>query len=166
MIILETTRLYLRNFINEDKEIIAEMYSDIDTMRFIGTGITFTPEQSMKSTDKWNEYEIKHGFSNWAVVQKKDDKFIGKCGLNWLPGNSDIEISYILDKPYWGKGYATEIAGETLKYGFEKLGLKRITALVYPQNESSISVLNKIGMKYEKEIEFWNITFQFYSAEN
>jgi len=163
--ILETERLYLRPFETKDLNILAPMYSNINVMRFIGTGKTLTRSQTEKSIASWNEYEAKHGFTNWAVIRKEDDAFMGKCGLSRLPDNSDIEISYILDEPYWGMGYATEISKAVLEYGLNSLNLKRIVAMAYPQNRPSIKVIEKIGMKYEKEAEYWEIKFLFYSIE-
>src|SRR4030095_5894573 len=138
--ILETERLYLRGLNHSDSDTIVKMYGDIEVMRYIGLG-TVVPEVSARKTiERWIEYEKQYGFTNWAVVEKKSECFIGTSGFNWLPDNSDIEITYILDKPYWGKGYATEIASEVLKYGFGKLGLKRIVGMVYPENKNSARV--------------------------
>lgn len=163
--ILETERLYLRPFETKDLVILVPMYSNINVMRFIGAGKTLTRSQTEKSIEMWNEYEAKHGFTNWAVIRKEDDTVLGKCGLSWIPDNSDIEISYILDEPYWGMGYATEISKAVLDYALESLNLKRIVAMAYPQNSPSIKVIEKIGMKYEKEAEYWGIKFLFYSIE-
>ena len=163
--ILESKRLYLRKLEAGDLDPLAGMYADEEVMRFIGNGKTITRANTELSIGRWNEYETKHGFANWAVIRKEDSAFIGKCGFSHLPDNSDIEISYMLDEPYWGNGYASEIAGETLEYGFEKLGLKRIAALVYPQNSPSVKVLEKIGMKYEKEAEYWGAKLLMYSKE-
>lgn len=165
MKILETPRLYLRKFEENDLNALASMYSNIDVMRFIGTGITFTRVQAQKTIERWNEYEAENGFSNWAVIRKEDSAFIGKCGLSWLPDKSEVEISYILDEPYWGMGYASEISKAVLDFGFNRFNLKKIAALVYPQNAPSIRVIEKMGMKYEKEAEYWGIKFLFYSME-
>jgi ribosomal-protein-alanine N-acetyltransferase len=139
------------------------MYSNQEVMRFIGQGKTFTRAQCEKSIANWISYQLKHGFANWAVVLKDIDKFVGKCGFSWLPDNSEIEISYMLDEPYWGKGYASEISKTTLDYGFDSLNMKKIVAMVYPQNRPSIRVIEKMGMKYEKESEYWNRKFLMYS---
>lgn len=163
--ILETERLYLRPLEEKDLEVLAPMYSNINVMRFIGSGKTLTRAQTEKSVANWNEYQTKHGFSNWAVIRKEDDTFLGKCGLSWLPDNSDVEISYIFDEPYWGMGYATEISKAVLDYGLNKLGLHQIIALVYPQNSPSIKVIEKIGMKYEREAEYWGIKFLYYTIK-
>ncbi len=101
--ILETPRLYLRKLIPEDLDSVANMFADALVMRYVGTGIVLSRETAEKSITKWNQYEEKFGFANWAVVRKEDDTLIGECGFNWLPDNSDIEISYMFDKPFWVK---------------------------------------------------------------
>jgi ribosomal-protein-alanine N-acetyltransferase len=162
--ILETERLYLREFVPKDLDALARMYSDIDVMRYIGRGETFSREQTKKSITSWKGYYTKHGFANWAVVRKDGDLLIGKCGFSWLPDNSDIELSYLLAKHSWGFGYVTEIAKAALEYGFGKLKLKRIAAIVYPGNTASIRVLEKLGMKYEREVFFHGAKLLLYSS--
>lgn len=166
MKILETPRLYLRPMQPEDLDSLANIYLNIEVMRYIGAGKTFTKEQSEASISSWNQYEAKHGFANWGIVLKDGDVFIGKCGFNFLPDNSEIEISYLLDEPYWGKGYGSEISLAALEHGFNKLGFKRIVAMVYPQNAVSIKIIERMGMKFEKEVEYWGIKFLMYSIIN
>lgn len=163
--ILETERLYLRPLESGDLDRLAAMYSNMNVMRFIGAGKTFSRQQTEKSIDSWGEYEAKHGFSNWAVIRKNDGAFLGKCGLSHLPDDSDVEISYIFDEQFWGMGYATEISKAVLQYGFDKLGLKQIVALTYPQNSPSIKVLEKIGLKYQKEADYWGVKFLFFKCD-
>lgn len=162
--ILSTERLYLRSLDSNDLDRLAEIYSNPDVMRFIGSGAAFSRSQTEKSIENWKTYEAKHGFANWAVIKKEGDVLIGKCGLSWLPDNSDVEISYLFDEPYWGMGYATEISKAVLEYGFEKCGLNRITAMAYPQNSPSIKVIEKLGMKFEKEAEFWGTKLLLFSV--
>lgn len=163
MKILETKRLILRNQIPEDTEAIVKMFSDPEVMRFIADGKTIPRNIAEQSINRWNEYEREHGFTNWAVERKDDNAFIGKCGFNYLPDKSDIELSYMLDEPYWGNGYAAEIAAAVLEYGLNKLGLKRVVALVYPQNSPSIKVIEKTGFKFVKEYEYTGIKMLMYA---
>ena len=95
---------------------------------------------------------------------RDDTRLEGKCGLCEVQETTEIEIFYMLVKTAWGKGYATEISRAVLKYGMETLGLKRIVALVYPENEASQNVILKMGMKYENEKEFRGINFKVYSV--
>lgn len=165
MKILETERLLLRDQRPEDADVLAKMFADEEVMRFIGDGKTYPRSVVEQSIAKWNDYGRKFGYTSWAVVRKEDNAFIGKCGFNRLPDDSDIELAYMLDEPFWGKGYATEIASATLEHGIKKLGMKRVVALVYPQNSPSIRVIEKSGMKYEKQYEYKGIKMLMYAKE-
>ena len=63
----------------------------------------------------------------WATIHRETDRFIGRCGLlPWtIDGRFEVEVAYMLAKPYWGQGLGTEAAQAILDYGFEKLGLSR-----------------------------------------
>lgn len=147
--IIETSKIILRELEETDLDPLAEIYADIEVMRYIGKGIVLTYEQTKKSIENWKKYYANFGFGNWAAIEKESGKFIGLCGLSWLEDKSDVEVSYLFAKQAWGKGYATETAKAINEFGFIKVGLKRIIALVYPQNTASIHVIEKLGMEYE-----------------
>ena len=69
-----------------------------------------------------------------------------------IEGVEEVEIAYLLDREYWGKGLATEAAEAIIKHGYAKYGFKRIVAVIHPQNVASIRVAEKIGMKYERDV--------------
>ncbi|MCB0727158.1 MAG: GNAT family N-acetyltransferase [Ignavibacteria bacterium] len=163
MKILETERLYLREFRLSDVERMSQIHLEEETMRYIGKGGIRNTEQTRRGIEYFIKNQKENGFTLWAVIEKESDTLIGHCGFEYLQDRSDIELCYLLSKDYWGKGYATEISKETLKYGFEKLKLKRIVAMTYPENQSSINVLEKLGMKPEGEKEFFGIKFLFFS---
>ena len=164
--VIETERIILRELDDLDLNALAEIYADPEVMRFVGNGSVLNREQTAKSISNWKKYYERFKFGNWATVEKDTSEFIGLCGLSWLPDNSDIEVSYLFSKPSWGKGFATETAKAILDYGFNNLGLKRIVALVYPENSTSIHVIEKLGMKHEGEKEFFGKKLLFYSLEN
>lgn len=163
--ILETGRLYLRKFVPEDIEWHAKMYADPNVMRFLGRGVTLTYDQTKKSLDWKIGFYEKNGFGEGVVMLKETKEPIGHCGFGYLPDKSDIEIAYALTEKNWGKGYATEISRAVLEYGFTEHKIKRITAMVYPQNSPSIHVIEKMGMAYEKEVEFWGVRLLLYSKQ-
>lgn len=166
MNVLETERTFLREFEKSDLEKLSEIYSDINVMKYIATGIVLNKEQTSKLLDHWiNEYYNKLGYGIWAVECKQTKELIGQCGFNNLPGNAGVEIAYLLSQKYWHRGFATEISSATLKYGFEILGFKKIFALCYPDNLASINVLNKIGMIPEGHKTFYGVDFLFYKTE-
>jgi [ribosomal protein S5]-alanine N-acetyltransferase len=165
-IIIETERLYLRKFVTDDAEWLSKIYADIDVMRYIATGVVIPYEYVKKGIERRISNYSEWKYIEGVIIDKSDDKPIGHCGFGLLHDKSDVELAYLLDKPYWGKGFATEIASAMLSYGFDKLEYKKIVGMVYPQNISSANVLKKIGMKYDKEVEFWNIIFDLYSVES
>ena len=154
-IIIESEKMILRELEEHDTDVLAEIYADYDVMQYIGKGVVLNYEQTKKSIQSWKKHYELFKFGNWATIEKSTGKFIGLCGLSWLPDYTDIEVSYLFEKSSWGKGYATEIARAILQYGFHDLGLMRIVALVYPQNTPSIHVIDKLGMKYEREKIFF-----------
>ena len=73
---------------------------------------------------------------------------MGWCGLKCIPARNEIDLGYRFKKNFWGKGYATEAAFACIKYGFEKLHIRRIAGRSVPENAGSRRVLEKCGMKY------------------
>ena len=89
----------------------------------------------------------------WATILKETNTFIGRCGLlPWnIDGQDEVEVAYMISKPYWGKGLGTEAAQAILDYGFTKLDLPRLVCLIDEEHIASIKVAEKIGMHFEKE---------------
>jgi RimJ/RimL family protein N-acetyltransferase len=167
MKILETDRLYLREYEINDQEGLAKIYSDAEVMKYIGRGGVLDAEKTLNRIEAWrNKYYHEWGFGIWALIEKASGNLIGQCGFNILKETSEVEIAYLLAKEFWGKGYATEISRAAISYGFTVLNLKRIVALAYPENIPSINVIQKLGMKYEGEKEFFGKKFIFFSMEH
>ena len=99
-------------------------------------------------------YERNPGLGIWMTVERRTSTGIGFHLLNHIQGESFIQIGYALDEPFWGRGYATEMAGAVLRYGFRDLGLPRLHAIATLDNHASHRVLLKIGMKRNGERAF------------
>ena len=153
-VLLETPRIYLREFTSDDLENIVELDSDPDVVRYIGFGNP-TDKAVLKNEvlPRYLEYHrAGQGFGYWAAILKGDESFAGWFHLRPNRGDESIvELGYRLARNYWGKGYATECASALIQYGFEQLGLDRIFAHAVKQNGASISVMKKIGMHFVKE---------------
>lgn len=89
-----------------------------------------------------------HGYGNWAVLAPGQQEMIGWAGLQFLPETGETEVGFLLDRPFWGRGYATEAAQASLKFGFEKFYFPEVIALVHPENLASQRVIAKCGMAY------------------
>lgn len=86
---------------------------------------------------------------HFAIVLRETAELIGSIGLTVQREWERAELGYWIGVPYWGRGYATEAAKETLRYGFRELGLHRIHASVFANNPASARVLEKAGLVYE-----------------
>ncbi len=154
-VIIETSRLLLRTFTIEDASLIYELNIDPDVTRF-----THDPVRDLDHAKEILEKVIipqyalyNHG--RWAVHVKSNLEFLGWCGLKYRTELNEIDLGYRFKKAAWGKGYATEAAYASIKYGFEKIGLQRIVGRAEVDNIASWKVLEKCGMTYigDEEIE-------------
>jgi RimJ/RimL family protein N-acetyltransferase len=158
---IETSRLRLRQFTPNDLDDLYRLYSNPDLTRFIGKGARTKKETQTALSAIIKHYE--HGFGMWAVIHKADDKLIGRCGLCFLDNTPEVELGYLLDKFYWCRGLATEASHASLKYGFELVKLEKIVAIARPENIASRRVMAKVGMKYEKDVCFYNLNAVYYA---
>ena len=159
---IATPRLYLRQFSMSDLNDLSLIRSDPDVMRFIGAGQPHSMDQVRKALENILSVWKQHGFGRWAVVHKQDKKLIGWCGLAFLDKTEEIEIGYGIAREHWGKGFTTEAAAATIRFGFEELNLNRIVAVAMPENTASRRVMEKIGMRYEKTGHWYEAELVYY----
>lgn len=154
MDILETNRLVLRHLALADYADLYGVYSGPETMEFMGKAPDSVEEERNHIQSHTAHHYEKYGVGLWAAVLKENNRLIGRCGLmrKQIEGVEEVEIAYLLDPEYWGKGLATEAAEAIVKHGYAKYGFKRIVAVIHPQNVASIRVAEKIGMKYERDV--------------
>jgi ribosomal-protein-alanine N-acetyltransferase len=148
--IIETERLRLRPFTLDDLPELLRLRADDDVMRYLGGTAKQTPEFGEARLRFYMDCRERYGFSMSPAIRKTDGAFVGWGGLQPLEETGEIEVGYGFDKPYWGQGYATELAAAWMRYGFEEAKLARIIAVAIPENKASRHVMEKLGMKYEK----------------
>ncbi len=185
--VLETDRLILRHLEWADFEAIHAIMADPDVMRYVGNGSPKTREQTQRLLDlwikdnqrSWDEHtrerlpqlrraiERDAHFSLWATVEKRTGRLVGRCGLlAWdLDGRKEVEVGYVLARPYWGRGYATEAARGIRDYGFDRLGFDRLISLIGPANTTSQRVALKNGMRHERDVKVGAIPAMLFAVE-
>jgi [ribosomal protein S5]-alanine N-acetyltransferase len=145
-----TDRLTLRELTDADTSALHRIFGDAETMRHIGR--TRQPKPDLEATARvlqsFRRHAELHGFSMCAIDERDGDEVVGVAGLDWVEGHGpDVQVDYILRRDRWGRGYATEVLRELLRLGHDELGLERIVALAYPENDASRHVMEKAGMR-------------------
>ncbi len=154
MTVLRTERLTLRRLVPDDLERLAELYADPEIRRYFPDG-TRTREETREELEWFlHGHPRRPELGLWATVLTESGTFVGRCGLlPWtIDGRDEIELAYLLDKAYWGHGYATEAARGIVRYAFEELGLTRLISLVDPGNTASQRVAERVGMHLERRV--------------
>ena len=165
MLILETPRLSLREFVSGDADALARIISDPETMRY------YPAPYDRAGVANWIERNLRRyaddGFGLWAMMLKESSELIGDCGLTKqiVDGTEEIEIGYHLRRDHWGKGLATEAARAVRDYGFANLKVDRLISLIRPENAPSRHVAERNGMKLWKEVLWHNLPHCVYAIQ-
>jgi RimJ/RimL family protein N-acetyltransferase len=153
MVKLETERLILRMWREDDFEAYARVCADADVMRYLGG-------KSLSRMEAWRQmaFLVGHwhllGYGHWAVEEKESGRFVGRIGFLNPEGWPGFEIGWTLGREFWGKGYATEGARRALRYAFTELDKDHVISIIHPENQASIRVAERLGEKVEDRIEF------------
>ena len=161
--ILETDRLLLREYVEEDAEAFFKLNSNPEVLRFV-------PDKQLLNVEQARQILIdhpiadyrKHGFGRGACILKSTGEQIGFAGLKYLEELDEVDVAFRLMQAHWGAGLATEAALASVRFGFADLGLERIIGLVMPENIASVRVLEKTGLHYVETAAFWGHTFSKY----
>lgn len=150
--ILYTARLALRRFNLDDAEFAYRLVNDPAWIQNIG-------DRNVRSLEDARGYLAKgpiamyetYGFGMWVVTLKSTGEPIGTCGLIKRDSLEHVDIGFAFLPDFRGQGYALEAAEATLEYGKRQVGLARIVAIVSPSNQPSIRILEKLGLRFERE---------------
>lgn len=151
--IIETDRLYLREFNVKDAVYFYQLNIDKDVLKYTGDAPFKNVESSKIFLKNYNHYS-KYGFGRWAVINKENEEFLGWCGIKFTEKLNEYDIGFRFFKKHWNKGYATEAAKSCIDYGFNNLKLTEIIGRAMKENYASINVLKKIGLKYNRDFDF------------
>lgn len=142
--IINTERLLIRKFKEEDWHKVYEYTSNPVVMKYIPEGVL--TEEEAKSFVSKNSGETAEKF---PVIFLEKNELIGHIEFHPYFGNHTYEIGWVFNPKYFNKGYASEAAKAVLKYGFEEMKLHRVIATCQPENPASYRVMEKIGMRRE-----------------
>jgi RimJ/RimL family protein N-acetyltransferase len=154
MVIIETERLILRKLTTDDAEFILNLLNQPSFIHYIG-------DRGVRTLEDARQYILKgavasyerFGFGLYLTLLKESEVPIGICGLVKREMLKDVDVGFAFLPQYWSKGYAFESASAVLAYARNTLGIKRILGITTADNQGSIHVLEKIGLKFEQMVK-------------
>lgn len=153
---IETERLILRDWKEDDKKPFASMNADPMIMEYFPRRLG--EDDSNKLVDRFQEHINQHGYGLYAIELKSTGAFIGFVGLHRVEKNFPfapaVEIAWRLEYEAWGKGYATEASKAVLDNAFKKQGLDEVVAFAVYDNSRAIHIMEKLGMKHDPDGDF------------
>lgn len=154
MSVTTTPRLRLEQFGEQDAAFILRLVNEPAWLQYIGDKGVRTLDDALTylRNGPMAMYQ-RHGHGLYRIDHAGSGAAIGMCGLIKRDNLDDVDIGYALLPEYAGQGYAEEAARATLQLAREQFGLGRVLAIVSPDNERSIHLLRKLGLRYEKDIE-------------
>ncbi|MDQ3980510.1 MAG: GNAT family N-acetyltransferase, partial [Actinomycetota bacterium] len=158
---METERLVLRQWRDEDRARFAAMNADPEVMAFFPR--LHSSEESDALLDRLRAGITDRGYGFWAVELRDSGCLIGFAGLSEVRGDYHFtpahEVGWRLAREHWGHGYATEAGAAALAFGFGELGLDEIVAFAVAANARSRRVMERLGMSYDPVDDFEHVAF-------
>lgn len=151
--VLETPRLILRAFTLDDVDAMYQLMTVPDVIRYVGNKAAQSKQDTLDYLQQHplRDYQV-YGYGRFACVWKDTDQVIGFSGIKFLEEIQETELGYRFLPEFWRKGLATE-AGQAVIQFAQGLGLKRLVAVIHPQNEGSKLVATKLGFRLEGKTE-------------
>jgi RimJ/RimL family protein N-acetyltransferase len=178
---LVTHRLVLRPVSPGDFNDLTSLFGDPDAMRYVGNNKTFTPVQVAHMVETMLA-EARHGslHPQWVpgvpgslvMVHRATQEFVGMGVLRMLAADivaalgetpePSLEAGYILAKPFWGQGLATEAASALVSYGVSLVGREHVIAIAHEGNAASHRVLEKVGFERRREFVYREMAMNYW----
>lgn len=153
MTLLETERLRLREMEEGDRAFLLEVLNEPAFVRNVGDrGVRTEAAAIDYLRERIAPSYSQNGFGLWLVELKESDEPIGMCGLLRRETLEDVDVGFSFLERYWSRGFAFEAAAATLDFGWGVAKLPRIVAITVAQNRSSVRLLEKLGLRFEKMI--------------
>ena len=153
---IETERLVLRHWRDEDLDGFAAMNADAEVMRFIGDGHVQDRAEAADLLGRIRRGWDDHGFGRWALERRSDGVFAGFCGVGFLKSFPELagepEIGWRLPRALWGAGYATEAAIASRDDFFQTTEYDHLISLSNPGNVASERIMAKLGMRRVEDV--------------
>ena len=160
---IETERLRMRKYTLEDADGQLRIVSDAEFRHHFPESFRPTRDTVLMWFGATAEHWKQFGYGVWALELRGEGRLVGYCGLRHLAPTDEVELLYGCDRAYWGRGLVTEAARASLRYGFERVGLARVMAVTDKDNRGSRRVMEKCGMRYERDAVYFELPVVYYA---
>lgn len=148
----KTERLVFSLINEEQLPCLLSLHNKADNMRYISEGKSDWSMLELKTKYKQHQAQKSSGIGLYAIALQNNNTIIGEAGLfNSFNDKKKLELGYIIDHSYWGKGYGQEVCRALIKYAFQSLRCTSVIARMYAANTASVNVSEKCGMKLSQK---------------
>ncbi|MFL5959336.1 MAG: GNAT family N-acetyltransferase [Gaiellaceae bacterium] len=171
MTAVATERLVLRKPRPDDAPGLLDAYADVEVVRYISDGSTATLAEVEEGIEQWLERWEEWGLGFFSLERRDDGRVLGRAGFvrwdpeTWQVGGTETELGWLLARKHWGHGYATEAALALRDWALGERRLSRLVSLIQHENVRSIRVAEKLGERYERDVEVRGKPTRLYSLE-
>jgi RimJ/RimL family protein N-acetyltransferase len=145
--VLETERLRLRRFRDDDLDTLARWNADPVFMRHMGRP-PMTRDESAAALRRHEQHWSEHGFGLFAVEHRRTGTLIGRTGVQYHRAwPDDPELGWSFDPAWWGRGLATEAGAACVEWAFGELAIPRLVSITIEENLASRRVMEKLGFR-------------------
>lgn len=160
-----TERLRYRPLEPGDAAALHAVWGDPEVMRYLPAEPSASLEETAERVERHRARFEETGYGLCAVEERSSDRVVGVCGLfpvEWT--GPDVEVAYHFARAVWNRGYATEAAAAWVQAAFAQ-GLDRVVALAFPANRASTRVMEKLGMRFDSEVEMYGVALVRYALD-
>lgn len=154
--IIETERMILRQWRDEDRVPFAAMGVDAEVMRYFPAMLT--REESDAIIDRLAAHIEAEGFGLWAMERKSDGAFLGFTGMQFIrfeaPVENDVEIGWRVARSFWRQGYAREAAEASIDWFWSNRAEPRIVSMTIADNRPSWTLMERLGLTRTPKLDF------------
>ena len=153
--IIDTGRLLLRRFQPDDLEAFYQLCSRPEIIRYAQAAPIASREAALEymKSAPFHDYAT-YGYGRFACVWKPTGAVIGFSGIKYVAEIAETELGYRFFEEYWGLGLATEAGRASIEFARAVVGLRRLVAMVHPDNVASARVVTKLGFAREKRMRY------------
>ena len=161
-----TERLRYRPLEPGDAAALHAVWGDPEVMRYLPAEPSASLEETAERVERHRARFEETGYGLCAVEERAGSRVVGVCGLfpvEWT--GPDVEVAYHFARAVWNRGYATEAAGAWVQAAFAEGGLDRVVALAFPANRASTRVMEKLGMRFDSDVEMYGVALVRYALD-